>query len=155
MRERYSTRHDIHMLPKSLRKVTVLWGIDHSIKCDVVNFCTHGMKVNIPPSLPQTTLPKKNDVVKVKLPIIDLLFTGMCVYVANDAEDAISMGIYFYVPLEQNYFNKLLSENLNIPLQEGSFVSYEWEEFVDKLCHSEDPKLMSIGLREKEIQASL
>ena len=151
MRERYSTRHDIQLLPKSLRKVTVLWRLDHSIKCDVVNFCAHGMKVNISPSLPQTALPKKNDVVKVQLPIIDVLFTGMCVYVENDIGDAISMGIYYYVPIEQNYFNKLLSKSLNVPLQETSFVSYEWEEFVDKLCNSEDPKLKNIGLHEKEI----
>ena len=151
MRERYSTRHDIQLSPKNLRKVTILWGLDHSVKCDVVNFCTHGMKVNIPPPLPQTALPKKNVVVKVKLPIIDHLFTGMCVYVANDTEYAISMGIYFYSPLEQNYINKLLSENLNVPLEECSFICHEWEEFVEKLCNSEDPELRKIGFREKEM----
>jgi hypothetical protein len=151
MKERISARYDIQSLPKSLSKVTIAWGADASVEANVANFCTHGMKVIIPVLMPPTGLPKKNDAIKVKLPIFQIWLTGICIYVTNELDGSVSIGIYFYVPIEQNYLNKLLSKNLNVPLQDCSFVCHEWEEFVDKLCNSEDPKLIKIGLQEKEM----
>jgi hypothetical protein len=109
------------------------------------------MKVIIPQGMSPTDLPMKNDAIKVKLPIVQIWLTGMCIYVTNELDGSASIGIYYYVPIEQNYLNKLLSKNLNVPLQECSFVCYEWEEFVEKLCNSEDHKLRNIGFHEKEM----
>jgi hypothetical protein len=109
------------------------------------------MRVIIPLEMSSAYLPKKNDAIKVKLPIVHVWLTGICIYVTNELDGSLSIGIYFYIPIEQNYLNKLLSKNLSVPLQECSFVSHEWEEFVDKLCNSEDPKLKNIGFHEKEM----
>jgi hypothetical protein len=109
------------------------------------------MKVIIPVALSSTDLPKRNDAIKVKLPIVKLWLTGMCIYVTNEPDGSVTIGIYYYVPIEQNYLNKILSKNLNVPLQECAFVSHEWEELVDKLCNSEDPMLRNIGFHEKEM----
>jgi hypothetical protein len=151
MKERHSARYDIQALPKSLSKVTISWGADSLVEANVANFCTHGMRVIIPLSTSPTDLPKKNDAIKVKLPIVQVYLTGICIYVLHELDDSVSIGIYYYVLIEQNYLNKLLSNNLNVPLQECSFVCHEWEEFVDKLCNSEDPKLKNIGFQEKEM----
>ena len=151
MNERNYDRYDTKLLPKSLRKVTVSWGVDASVESDVANFSTHGMRVIMPPLTSPINIPKKNDAVKVKLPIVQVNLTGMCIYVTNELEGSVSMGINCYVPTEQNYLNKLLSKTLNVPLQECSFVCHEWEEFVDNLCNSEDPKLKNIGFHEKEM----
>jgi hypothetical protein len=109
------------------------------------------MKVIIPMVDSPTDFPKKNFAIKVKLPIVQVWLTGMCIYVTNELDGSISIGIYYYVPIEQNYLNKILSNNLNVPLQECSFVCHEWEEFVEKLCNSEDPKLRNIGFHEKDL----
>lgn len=151
MKERHSARYDIQSLPKSLSKVTISWGVDSSVEANVANFCTHGMKVIVPMAIYPTDFPKKNDAIRVMLPIVQVWLTGMCIYVTNELDGSISIGIYYYIPIEQNYLNKILSNSLNVPLQECSFVSHEWEEFVEKLCNSEDPKLRNIGFHEKEM----
>ena len=151
MKDRNYIRYDTKLLPKSLRKVTVTWGADASVESDVVNFSTHGLRVLISPLISPINIPKKNDAIKVKLPIVQVNLTGMCIYATNELDGSVSMGIYCYVPIEQNYLNKLLSKSLNIPFQERSFVCHEWEEIVDKLCNSEDPKLKNIGFHEKEM----
>jgi hypothetical protein len=69
----------------------------------------------------------------------------------NELDGSVFIGINFYIPIEQNYLNKLLSKHLNVPLQKCSFVCHEWEEFVDKLCNSEDPKLKNFGFNEKKM----
>ncbi|HIJ88658.1 MAG TPA: hypothetical protein HPP97_13430 [Desulfuromonadales bacterium] len=151
MKERHLTRYDTQRLPKSLSKVTIFWGDDSSAEANVANFCTHGMRVLIPKSIEPSDLPRKNDSIKVKLSIVKMSLTGMCIYVTDEPDGSVAIGIYYYVPIEQNFLNKLLSKNLNVPLQECSFVCHEWEEFVEKLCNSEDPKLRDIGLQEKEM----
>jgi len=151
MKERHLARYDTQLLPKSLSNVTISWGADSSVEANVANFCAHGMRVTIPKLIAQGGLPRKNDAIKVKLPIVHVWLTGMCVYVTHETDGSVAIGIYYYVPIEQNFLNKLLSKNLNVPLQECSFVCLEWEEFVDKLCDSEDPKLKNIGRHEKEM----
>ena len=125
MKERHSARYETQLLPKSLSKVTISWGIDSSLDANIANFCTHGMKVIIPQEMSPTDLPKKKDAIKVKLPIVQVWLTGMCIYVTNELDGSVSVGIHYYVPIEQNYLNKLLSINLNVPLQECSFVCHE------------------------------
>ena len=135
MKERRSARHEYQILPESLSKVTLSWGADTFVESDVVNFCTHGMKDIVPPSIPRSDIPKKNDTIKARLPINQRWLSGMCIYVTNELDGSFYMGIDYYVPIEQNYLNNLLSINLNIPLQEGSFVCHELEELADKLCN--------------------
>ena len=149
MKDRHSARYDIQSLPKDLSKATISWGVKSSAEANVANFCTHGMRIIIPLSIFPTNLPKKNDAIKIKLPIVQVWLTGMCIYVTNELDDSVYIGIYFYIPIEQNYLNKLLSKNLNIPLQECSFVCHEWEELVEKLCKSDDSKLKKLGFQEK------
>jgi len=149
MKERHSARYDIQILPKRLSKVIISWGVDSSVEANVANFCTHGMRVIIPLLISPSSLPKRNDVIKVKLPIVNVHLTGLCIYVTCEHDSSVSIGIYYYIPIEQNYLNRLLNKNLNVPLQECSFVCHEWEEFVDKLCNSEYEKLKSIGIYER------
>jgi hypothetical protein len=151
MYERKYIRYDTKLLPISLRNVTITWGVDASVESDVVNFSTHGLRVLISTLMSPVNIPKKNDTIKVKLPIVQVTLAGMCIYATNELDGSVSMGIYFYVPTEQNYLNKLLSKTLNVPLQECSFVCHEWEEFVDKLSNSIDPKLKNIGFANKEM----
>lgn len=75
----------------------------------------------------------------------------MCVYVTHERDGSASLGIYFYHPDEQNYLNDLLSTALNVPPQACSFVCHEWEEFVDKLCNSEDSGLQEIGYHKRDM----
>jgi len=151
MKERHSARYDTHLLPKSLSKVTISWGVDSSVEANVANFCSHGMRVIITLAMSPADLPKKNDAIKVKLPIVQVWLTGICIYVTNERDGSVSIGVYYFVPIEQNYLNKFLSNNLDVPLQECSFVSYEWEELVEKLCNSNDPKLRYVGFHEKDM----
>ncbi|MFZ4856661.1 MAG: hypothetical protein ACOYL3_09715 [Desulfuromonadaceae bacterium] len=151
MKERHIKRYYTQLLPNSLSKVTVFWGTDSSAEANVANFCTHGMRIIIPTLIDQADLPRKNDAIKVKLSIVKVSLTGMCIYVTHEADGSVAIGIYYYVPVEQNFLNKLLSKNLNVPLQECSFVCHERVEFVEKLCNSEDPDLRRIGLLEKEM----
>jgi hypothetical protein len=151
MKERHVTRYDTQRLPKSLSNVSISWGTDSSAEANVANFCTHGMRVIIPMLQDPTDFPKKNDTIKVKLSIVNMALTGMCIYVTSEPDDSVAIGIYYFVPIEQNFLNKLLSKNLNVPLQECSFVCHEWEEFVEKLCDSDDPDLRVMGLQEKEL----
>jgi len=123
MEERHSVRYDTHLLPKSLRKVTVSWGVDSTIESDVANFCTHGMKVIIPPLMSPTDIPKRNGTIKVKLPIVQIWLSGMCIYVTNELDASVCIGIYYYVPIKQNYLNKLMSKTLNVQLQTCSLFA--------------------------------
>lgn len=150
-RERNSIRYCSELLPENLSKVTISWGTDSSLESDVVNCCTHGIRVSIPPLGIMSDIPKKNDTVKVLIPIDDIWITGMCVHVANKPEGTVSMGIYFYHPTEQNYLHNLLSIAINVKPQSDSFVCHEWEELVDKLCNLEDPKLKVMGYHELDI----
>jgi hypothetical protein len=85
MKERHATRYDIKLLPKSMSKVTISWGVDSSVEANVANFCTHGMKVIIPMVMSPIDLPKKNDAIKVKLPIVQVCLTGMQQFPMNKA----------------------------------------------------------------------
>lgn len=142
MKERHSVRYDTQLLPKSLRKVTVSWGVDSYIESDVANFCTHGMKVIIPPLMPPTNIPKKNDTIKVKLPIVQVWLTGKCIYAKIEVDGSVSMGICYFVPIEQNDLNEFLSKTIKVPLQTCSTDCHEWEELVGKQCKSDDPKII-------------
>jgi hypothetical protein len=130
MQERLTARYDIQSFPKRLRKVTISWGANSSIKSEIINFSELGMKVIIHPLQDQTDIPKKNDTIKIKFPIIQVWLTGLCIYCTDELNGSYSVGIYFCVPVEQNYLSKLLIKRLNIPLYVSSFVSYEWEELV-------------------------
>jgi hypothetical protein len=96
-------------------------------------------------------IPNKNDTVKVLIPVDDTWITGMCVYVANEPEGTVSLGIYFYHPTEQNYLHNLLGIATDVQPQSDSFVCHEWEELVDKLCNMDDPKLKVLGYHELDI----
>jgi hypothetical protein len=72
----------------------------------------------------------------------------MCVYTTKEQNSNLSMGIYFYNPSEQNYLHNILYDSLNEQPRFNSFIPNEWEELVDKLCHSDDPKLKQIGITE-------
>jgi hypothetical protein len=150
-RERSSIRYCSELLPESLSKVTISCGADSSFEADVVNCCTHGISVSIPPLEIMSDFPKKNNVVKVRIPVDDTWITGMCVHVAKEPEGTVSMGIYFYYPTEQNYLHNLLGIATDVQPQSDSFVCHEWEELVDKLCNLEDPKLQALGDHELDI----
>ena len=151
MNKRHSVRYDSDLLPKRLDKVSVSLMGNSSIESHVVNYCALGIRISIPPAEFPIDCPKKNETIKVLLPIDSLWLTGMCVYAAKEPDGSVSMGIYFYNPSEQNRLYNLLINSLNVPTLTSSFVSREWEELVEKLCASDDPRLQKIGLYEMGI----
>jgi|GEM_PF-1213325 len=159
MDKRHAIRYDIGLLPKKLATTTILLGGDLSLESRVVNYCALGMKVVIPPSGAPVEPPKKNDTVRVLLPVAAderLWFTGMCVHAAKEADDSVAMGIYFYNPDEQNHLYKLLFASLNeLSPPSASFVRHEWEELVAKLCEFDDPGMQEIGHREMDLIKTL
>ncbi len=140
MQERHSVRYDTQLLPKSLRKVMVAWGHDAAVESDVANFCTHGMKIIIPPLTPPADIPKRHDTIKVKLPVFPVWVTGTCIYVTVEEDGSVSMGICYFVPIEQTDLNEFLTKAMEGPLQTCSTVCHEWQELVGKRCNPEAPK---------------
>lgn len=153
MKERNSVRYGSEILPENLNKVDVSWGVGSLLTSDVINCCAHGIRVSIPSERCSIDIPKKNDSVKVLIPFDQVWITGMCVYSTREPDGSASLGIYFYHPSEQNYLNTVLSNALNIPPQDSSFVCHEWEELVDKLCNSEDSELQEIGYHKRDMLA--
>ena len=151
MNMRNSVRYDSDLLPESMSTVTISWAENSKVESYVVNFCTHGIRVSLPSEQCPAYLPKKNDTVKVHMPIYEQWFTGMCIYATNENDQTVSMGIYFYNPSEHNLLHSLLVRSLNDPPQMSPFVSYEWEELVTRLCDSEDPDFKCIGYNELAI----
>jgi len=151
MNKRHSVRYDSELLPKRLNKVSLSLMGNSPIESHVVNYCALGIRISIPPLAFPIDFPKKNETIKVLLPIDNTWLTGMCVYIAKELDGSVSMGIYFYNPCEQNHLYNLFINSLNVPTQTRSFISREWEELVEKLCASEDPGLQKIGLYEMGI----
>ena len=145
MNKRDSVRYGAEGFSEDMSQAAVSWGGADSITANVVNYSAHGIRISIPAALCTTDLPKKKDVIRVHLPIDRLWFTGMCVFAANEPDGSVTAGIYFYKPEEQNYLKNLLFNALDAPCTSDSFISYEWEERVARLCNSEDPTLRKIG----------
>ncbi|GFE62843.1 PilZ domain-containing protein [Geobacter sp. AOG2] len=154
MDQRHAIRYDSELLPKKLATTTILLGEDRSLESQVVNYCALGMKVIIPPAVIPDDPPKKNDTVRVLLPVTggaQLWFTGMCVHAEKEQDGSVAMGIYFYNPTEQNHLHALLFTSLNELFQAPAFIRHEWEELVGKLCDFDDPEMKEIGHREMDI----
>jgi hypothetical protein len=151
MNKRNYVRYGSELLPGSLSKVTLAWEGNSLIGSYAVNYGPHGISIVIPPLLNSPRMPKEKETVRVLMPIDEKWFTGTCIYVKNEADGSISMGIFFCLPEEQSYLKDLLFHSLNTPRDAHSFVSYEWEEFVSKLCDSDDPKLKKIGRHHMEV----
>ena len=152
MNYRNAVRYDAKFLPESLTKVAISWVENASVESYVENFCSHGIRVSMPASSIPAAIPEKNDPIRVLIPIDSshqLWFSGMCVYSINEQDSHVSMGIYFYNPNEQNHLHTILYDSLNEQPIAPSFISHEWEELVDKLCCSDDPKLKQRGIAER------
>ena len=145
MNKRNFVRYGSELIPGNLSKVTISWQGKTLLGSYVANYCTHGIGVLIPPRLNPPEIPKEKETIKVLMPIDQMWFTGICMYVNNESDGSVSLGIYFSEPKEQGYLKDLLFDSLNVPSGMSSFVSYEWEELVGKLCESDDPRLKEIG----------
>lgn len=145
MNKRNFVRYNSDLLSPMLSKATLTWNGRASITSNVVNCSAQGINLRLP-SLPiQSDIPAQNDEVKVLLPVHQRWFTGRCVHVERDSEGTVSLGIHFTEPSEQEILKTSLFHSLNTVSHAGSFVSYEWEELVAKLCNSDNPKLKKIG----------
>jgi hypothetical protein len=151
MNKRSRVRYHSDLLPDSISNVTVSWNENSPVEAVVANCCAHGMKVLIPSSKALFEIPSKSDIVTVQIQKDKKPFAGMCVSASAEQDGSVHMGIYFYNPDEQNYLQTLLYKSLNENHLPNSFVSYEWEETVDKLCSSDDPHLKEIGLKAKDM----
>lgn len=147
MNKRGSVRYESGKLPSSLVRVGVSWADDAMFEAMVVNCCTLGMRVTIPSVPEAVALPGKNDPLTVGIPIENLRVSGMCVYGIRERDGSVTLGIYFINPNDQNHIRTVI---FSVPEPDDccGFVSYEWEEFVTRLCNSSDPKLKEIGCRE-------
>lgn len=109
MNQRQTTRFDSLSLSEPLKKVSIILNNNKSIESFVINICSHGMRVSIPPENITDGIPGKNKKVNVCL-IQGIKIEGTCVYVTRDQDNSISMGIYFFNPHDQNYLYELLGE---------------------------------------------
>jgi hypothetical protein len=151
MNNRNAVRYGSELLPESLSKVVISWAENSSFESSVENFCSHGIRISIPSQSVPMAIPGKNDTIRVLIPIDSrqqVWFSGMCVYTTNEHNSHLSMGIYFYNPSEQNHLHNILYESINEQPKTHSFIPHEWEELVDKLCRSDDPKLKQKGIIE-------
>jgi len=151
MNKRDAVRYSSKLLPESMSKVTILWDGNPPIEANVMNYCAHGMRVIIPPLHAPNKKARESETVLVQVSSDETWFTGMCVSATKGQDSSISLGIYFYNPSEQNYLRELLNKSLSENYQPSTFVSYQWEEIVDKLCDSEDSHLKEIGCKAKDI----
>ena len=151
MNRRDVVRYGSEELPGIMNKVTVSWEENTLNGAYVVNYCSNGVSITIPPFLNRAEMPGEQATVKVLMPIGQMWFAGKCVYVKTGPDGSVCMGIHFSDPKEQTYLKDLLFNTLNVPVTSDSFVSYEWEELVEKLCDSEDPKLQKIGFHHMAI----
>jgi len=151
MNQRDFVRYDTVKLPPVLRKVTVTWQEGSPTAAYGANYSAHGINVVIPP-LPQGALPpSEHDPVEVLLPVDENWYSGQCVHVRKEADGSICLGIHFDHPGEHDRLQKLLFNSLQRSSQvHPSFISYEWEELVARLCDSEDPELKEIGYRHRD-----
>ena len=145
MNKRDFVRYGSEVLPEGLSRVTVSWGGNSQIVSYVVNYCAHGISISIPALLSPSELPNEKDTIMVLMPVDQRWFTGICIYARNESNGSVSIGIDFCYPEEQKYLKDLLFNALNAPSELHSFVSYEWEELVEKMCDSEDLQLKKVG----------
>jgi hypothetical protein len=146
MNKRNAVRYGSEHLPVSMNTVMISWEGVSPIESTVINCSAHGLKVLLPVVQAVSEMPGKNETVMVKIRNDKNWLTGMCVFATRDQDDLFSMGIYFYNPHDQNYLQDLLYKSLEGSPRVSSFVSHEWEEFVEKLCNSEDPHLRQKGI---------
>jgi len=148
MNKRDAVRYDSELLLERLNKVTISWSENVPIESHVENYCAHGVKVSISSLTVPAVMPKKNDTVRVLMPMDKVWLSGMCVYASNEPDGSASIGLYFFKPDEQNYLSGFLRKALNRSVRKDFFVKHEWEELVGKLCSSGEPSLVEIGVRE-------
>lgn len=151
MNKRNFVRYGAEQLPGSLSKVTISWEGNASIGSYVVNYSPQGMGLIIPALLTPFTVPPEAGTVKVLMPVGKTRLNGQCVYARTEPDGTVSLGLHFSDPKEQEYLKNMLFSSLNVPGTPHSFVSYEWEELVDRLCDSEDPELHKIGRRHRAV----
>lgn len=145
MNKRNFVRYGAELLPGSLSKATISWEGHASIGSYVVDYSPQGMGLIIPATLNSLDIPKPAGSVKVLMPTGQTWFTGQCIYSRRESDGSVSLGLHFSDPKEQEYLKNLLFTSLNVPGLPHTFVSYEWEELVGRLCDSEDPTLHKIG----------
>jgi hypothetical protein len=145
MNNRDFVRYGSELLPGGLSKATISVEGKPVFGSHIINYSARGINIMIPPLPLPPGLPKVNDTVRVLMPIDQTWFTGRCIYSNKEQDGSVSMGVHFCDPKEQDYLKNLLFTALNSPKSSHSFVSYEWEELVAKLCASDDPHLQDIG----------
>jgi hypothetical protein len=145
MNQRNTVRYSSELLPGSLGKVTISWQGNSSIGSYVVNCSTQGINLLIPPYSTPLTNPAENDTVLVLMPTDQIWLTGTCIYASDESDGSVSLGIHFHDPKDQTYLKDLLFNTLSVPSPSPSFVKYEWEELVARMCDSDDPQLNKIG----------
>ena len=76
MNKREYVRYDTRAFPGNMGEAAISWQGQSEIASAVANCSAHGIKVSIAHSLAPPDLPKKKDIVKVRMPIDDMWFTG-------------------------------------------------------------------------------
>lgn len=161
MRIRHTDRLATTMLPVDLVTAVIVSGEAIPVESTVENLSSLGVRVKVV-AAEASAMPIRNDIVTIRLPErMDL--SAQCVWSAPTEPGNFDLAFYFYKPHEQNALHKLLSA-MGLPphsdwefdeyFQNGApqqrFIPHEWEEVVDMMCHSDNPELRAVGLREME-----
>ena len=163
MEKRHAVRYVAARLPAEMTTAVLVLSDATTIESTVDNISSLGIKVKVAVADAGPAIPGRNDIVIVRLTSEQIEFSGLCVWSATPEPSMFDLCFYFYHPHEQNCLYKLLNsgvspqqsdQELNGVFKSGitvkRFVSHEWEELVDIMCHSENPELRIIGARERE-----
>jgi len=91
MNERHSVRYGSELFPKRLHKVFISWDKSSLVESEVVDYCSLGIRVSIPPKSVSSEIPRKNDTFKIVLPIDQIWISGMCVYATNEQDGSVTI----------------------------------------------------------------
>ncbi|RQW86147.1 MAG: hypothetical protein EHM79_10240 [Geobacter sp.] len=155
MANRLVERYDSSILPDELTKAHLILKDGSHIESTVINISSRGARVDVSLSSNMMVIPQKKETIKVSLLADQILFSGICIYSDIRPDGIAGIGIYFYYPNEQNKLHKLLKEisssfdfeheldsKDNKPSNVKQFHPQEWEDFLQKFCELDDPKLL-------------
>jgi hypothetical protein len=110
MKHRQDFRHDAGLLAKDLTRVMLVLPGKHELESKLVDICSQGLKVSIPPSSVPLSIPGKDETIGVVIQAIQLHLTCRCIYFLYNPDDSVCMGFYVFDPDEQSKLRELLEQ---------------------------------------------
>lgn len=157
MEKRNTARYIAAHLPVEMASALLVLPDNSIMEAAVVDISSIGIKLKVALPDARPMIPGPNDIVKIRLLLSEQIeLSSLCMWSDVLEQDFLDLGFYFYNPHEQNSLYELLSSikmssgrynEYEISGTEERFISYEWEELVDRMYHSDNPELRKIGMQ--------